>query len=237
MKVSHTISKFFVQSIHLVILACFIGGATQLVAQNEERRQVANFDEVSVLGNIVLHLIPDDREGLELVARRESPRNIITEMKGSRLVIKMRAGIYEYQKVHAYLSYRDLNLIKAQAGARVKSDYVVQGNRMEIHAGSGARVSLEVEANSLSLKTGEGAKIDLQGCSRFTELTAKTGGILYAGNLMSEEVYAKVNTGGEASVYAKESIEGKAGTGGILRIEGNPKRDHVYTNLGGQVWK
>ena len=237
MKASHTIHTFFFKSIRIAFLGYFIGISSQLIAQNEERRQVSNFDEVSVIGNIVLHLIPDDREGLELASRRESPRNILTEMKGSRLVIKMRAGIYEYQKVHAYLSYRDLNLIKAQAGARVKSDYVVQGERVEIHAGSGARVSLEVEANSLSLKTGEGAEIDLHGHSRFTELTAKTGGVLHAGNLMSEEVYAKVNTGGEASVYAKESIEGKAGTGGILRIEGNPKRDHVYTNLGGQVWK
>ena len=237
MKVFLTLSRFLIKSIHMIGLGSFILISSQLFSQNEERRQVNNFDEVSVLGNIVLHLIPDDREGLELVSSRESPRNIITEMKGSRLVIKMRAGIYEYQKVHAYLSYLDLKLIKAQAGARVKSEYVIQGERVEIHAGSGARVSLEVEANSLSLKTGEGAEIDLQGRSRFTELTAKTGGVLYAGNLMSEEVYVKVHTGGEASVYARESIEGKAGTGGVLRIEGNPKRDHVYTNLGGQVWK
>ena len=216
------------------LLACF---AFQLVAQNEERRQVGDFQEVSVIGNIVLHLIPDEQESLRLESRRESPRNIITERKGPRLVIKMRAGIYEYQKVHAYLSYRELSLIKVQAGARVKSDYVIDENRLEIHAGSGSQVGLEVDTKSLSLRAGEGAEIMIWGNSNYTEAASRTGAMIHAENLMSEEVYAKVNTGGEASIYAKESIEGKAATGGVLKIEGNPKYDHVYTNLGGQVWK
>ena len=204
-------------------------------AQNQERRVVGGFDEVAVWGNIVLHLIPDEKEGLELRSRRENTRNILTEVKGNRLVIKMRAGIYEYKQVDAYLRFKDLSRIKAHAGARVTSDYVLIAPRLALSAGSGARMDLEIDTDAVSLSAGEGAEVEVYGSSQFTEIAAKTGGMLYADELMSKEVYVRVHTGGEACVFAEESIEGKVGTGGQLDIFGNPKRDYVTTNLGGNV--
>ncbi|MEM6632080.1 MAG: DUF2807 domain-containing protein [Bacteroidota bacterium] len=205
------------------------------IAQNRERRMVSGFDEVAVWGNIVLHLIPDGKETLSLASRRENTRNILTEIKGNKLVIKMRAGIYEYKQVDAYLHYKSLSKIKAHAGARVTSDDVLTSRRIAISAGSGARIALEIDTDAVSLSAGEGAECEVWGNSQFTEATAKTGGMLYADDLNSKEVYVRIHTGGEACVYAEDSIEGKVGTGGSLDILGHPERDYVTTNLGGQV--
>jgi len=222
------------------LLRCILGivllnGSAGLYGQEEERRMVAGFEAVSVWGNIELHLIPGAKESLELRSEDESLSNIITEVKGGKLVIKMRAGIYEYEKVDAYLTYRTLVEIKANAAAQVRSEYVLEEDRITLFAGSGAQIDLELDTESAFLKVGEGAILEVRGKTQYLEVNARTGGILYAARLEGERVYVHIHTGGEAEVHATGSVEGKVGTGGHLEIFGDPKRDHVSTSLGGEV--
>ena len=97
-------------------------------------------------------------------------------------------------------------------------------------------MDLEVDTDAVSLSAGEGAELGgFRANLNLPKLQQKLGVCSMQMSLKSIEVYVRVHTGGEACVFAEESIEGKVGTGGQLDILGNPKRDYVTTNLGGNV--
>jgi len=112
---------------------------------------------------------------------------------------------------------------------------MIHSDRLEIRAGSGSKIDAELDVESVSIKVGEGSRAILSGHAAYEEARIGTGGLLYADELLAEQINIRINTGGEAEVYAERSVEGSVNTGGDLAIYGNPKADYVKTSLGGSV--
>ena len=211
--------------------------STTLSAQRSEERPVSEFDEVSVLGNINLYLIHGEENHVKVEARGTSPDNILVDVKNYRLKIRTRTKAFSNAELNVYVTYEKLHLIKAGAGSRVHSDYIVKGRALDLSVGSGAQMDLEVKTPSLKLRTGEGGILKVEGTADYAEATVNTGGQLEADELESAEMYIKVHTGGMAHVYAEEVLNASVGTGGELRYSGSPERKHIRTSLGGSVSK
>ncbi len=206
-----------------------------LFAQKEERRMISEFNELSVIGLIEVELTPGDEPAILIISEGVPMERIVTDNDGPKLKLSMKPGFYQDVKVVVKLTYSHLDAIRLQAGAELYSDYIVEGERLEVRVGSGSQIDVEVDIASLYVKVGEGSKAILTGVTTYEEVSVGTGGQLYADRLNADHIKVKINTGGEAEVYAEASIDGKVNTGGDLAIYGEPESDHVRTSLGGSV--
>jgi len=206
-------------------------------AQQTERRMIEAFEELSILGNVEVVLQKGDEPGLEILADEVEFDKIITKMEGRTLKISLKPGFYRDALVKINLNYETLKVIRLQAGAKVYAEETIEEDRLEIKAGSGSELDATVRVNSIYIKVGEGSVVLLTGEAEYEEVQVATGGQLLGDDLKAKEVNVKINTGGEAEVYAIESVEGKVNTGGNLLLMGNPRADYIKTSLGGNVRK
>lgn len=204
-------------------------------AQNSATKEFGNVDELHVLGDIEVTL----RSGNETVAEIDvmdiSLDKVVTELEGTRLAIRLKPGIYKGAEVKIHLTYKHLREVRATAGARIYMDDAVSGDKLEMYAGSGGRIDAKVDVNVLEQRVMEGSRITVRGNAPSHECRVYSGGILEAEQLNSEFVFARVNTGGMATIYVKDELEASVGTGGRLTYHGNPPKESIKKHLGANV--
>lgn len=208
--------------------------ATQVAAQASYSLKA--FDEVNVSGNIELVLEESMTEKLTFTTEGISEDKLNITNKNGILKIKISNGIYKKnQKAYVSISYKTLRSIKSFAGAQVSATKSVIGDKLEIKAHSGSSIDLEIEVNAIDAGTYEGGVINLSGLASAQRATSNTGGEYNARRLVSDRVYVKASTGGDAVVQVTEVLEAKASLGGTIRYFGNPEELSQSTSLGGTI--
>lgn len=107
---------------HIILSFLFFVAFSVSIAQNRETRNLSSFDNISVGQSIKLTL----EKGSENIVRIETSgveaNNVITEISGSNLDIRMDKGKYRSTTVEVYLTYNEeLEGIKASSSATVES--------------------------------------------------------------------------------------------------------------------
>jgi hypothetical protein len=195
------------------------------------------FDELRISGMIDAVLVPSDREEVIFEVRGAKEDILDIEHRGDELRLSLINRIYEPDVyVRAEIHYKELNYLRAFAGAEVRSDAPLRsGDNLEVRSSAGAEVYLEVTAQKLFVAVSEGGSIALTGSADDLEVSAQTGGIFDGVNLTSRTAYARAALGGEATVYATERLEARTNTGGEISYRGDPEKIYTKTFLGGNV--
>ncbi len=114
--------------------------------------------------------------------------------------------------------------------------YVTLPSIEEVEASSGSELSVRgIDAGDFSASVSSGAELYLEGRCDELRASASTGAELEAENLECRDVRVSVSTGAEAEVYASESIDASASTGGDIDVSGSPQERNISKSLGGDV--
>jgi hypothetical protein len=192
-----------------------------LLAQQTETRAVGSFRGVKVSSAIDAYLKKGDKESVRVEVTGSSPSEVVTEIEGSSLRIKMRDGhrFWRDVKVKVYVTYVNIDRISASSAASVFSEGVIKADRIDIGASSAANIEVSLEANTTIVDTSSaGEDVD---CYR----------------LECETVVASVSSGGEAKISVSKDLEAHASSGGDIRYRGNPSRTNTHSSSGGSVKK
>lgn len=228
MKTVKRISSF---SLFLVLVL-----SGQLYGQSDI--ELRPFDAVSAIGKIQVTLIPGEQEHAELTVRGIPEDQVTIKVDRGTLKLKVLKSIfYKEDEVKIVVTYRTLREIKAQAGAHIFTQQVVESDKLTVKANSGANIDLQVTVNAIEGSAAEGGVLKVSGKTISQQASATTGGRYLAEQLTSERAYAKASAGGQVIVNASELLEASANTGGIVEYEGSPQETTVKTVLGGTVRK
>jgi hypothetical protein len=189
---------------------------------NKQSRNIGSFNEVHAGKGINATLIEGDREKLLIHIENGEVTDVITEVKGRKLDIKLKTKIYSNVAVQVFVTYKSLKAISASTGAFIKSDAVIRAENLDIKSNTGSTVILEVDTKSLS-STVSSSKIEVVGKTEFQEVKTYAGGKYIADQLESKDAMVKATTGGNAWIYATNKLDAKATTGGKVIYVGNPK--------------
>ena len=209
---------------------------TTSICLQAQSKKTLSFDAIHASGNVEILLQQDNTESIDVQANGISKSQVIAEVQGGILKIRIKNVIYNRKKsAKVFVHYRELREIKAQAGARVYSKTAISSDKLDLRASSGAHIAFEVWADVVEARAAEGAEIELTGETTSLSAIAATGGLFFGDGLKAQNVYAKSHTGGEVEVNAYKRIEATAGTGGNISYRGNPADKQISTNLGGTV--
>ena len=204
-------------------------------AQKTAERTIESFDKIEVFGNIQVFLTKGDVGTVKIDSKEVNPSEVVTEVKDKLLKIKMKSNLFDDVTVNVYLKYDELREISSNAAAEITVKDKIKGDKIIVTATSGGRVKLDAELNAVELKSYQGGHIDITGKSKLQESFVNTGGILSAAKFECNEVFIKMNTGGNADVFASKKIDAKVNTGATLTVYGEAKQEVFKTSIGGKI--
>ncbi|OFW98572.1 MAG: hypothetical protein A3E78_00955 [Alphaproteobacteria bacterium RIFCSPHIGHO2_12_FULL_63_12] len=92
-----------------------------------------------------------------------------------------------------------------------------------------------LDAAALDLDASSGGSLDVSGRCDQLNVDVSSGGDIDAKTLLCRTANASASSGGAADIYASESVNGDASSGGSVEVSGNPKTVSKDTSSGGDV--
>ena len=200
----------------------------QVVKQD---RDVSGISELSVSSAFKVVLKVGDEESLTLEVEERYMDDVVTEVRGGMLIIKMKEGNWGGRSYRmkespkAYLTVKSLESIKASGAVGISSEGVLKGNSMDMDLSGASTINLNLEVNELHLEAAGACVVTLEG--RATEQIVKTtGATTYrAFDLESEVADIRVTGAGSARVNVSDKLDVRASGASSVRYKGNPSVD------------
>jgi len=223
-----------IRYIALVILVavCFTG-----FAQNSENRNPGPFEEISVSEAIDVILIPGDVEKIEVVARNVDLEDVITEVSGGELEIRMARGNYRNTDVTVTVTYKKIIAIEVSSAGSVVTRGVLRSPELSILVSSAGDADLEIEVRELEASISSAGDIEVSGRSERSEISVSSAGDFNGRDLKSNSADVKASSGGSANITVSSEINARASSGGSIRYYGDPEKEHTSSSSGGSVRK
>lgn len=224
----------YLNSFMLIFLCGLIQYATAQISSNGII-SLDPFTEITVSDGIEIDLVKGEKAELRIISTNYDDDEIKIIQRGRELAISVD-GLFTYEtKIKLRLTFQDLYKIHARSGANIEVKDTIFSDQLNVKAGGGGWISFKASVNELVLKATEGAEIYALGKADYKKCYAQTAGKIHAYEMITNNTYAKVNTGGKADVYALDEVEASINTGGKLNIYGNPNNEYIKSGLGGTV--
>ncbi|HPD95651.1 MAG TPA: head GIN domain-containing protein [Tenuifilaceae bacterium] len=223
------ISKFFFSLIVGVVLS------SAVYAQNTDERTLTPFDELKVYGEVKVYLEKGEAEHAKVITEDIPVKDIITEIDGKTLIVKLKSNIYKNVRAEVYVTYRELREVSTSAAASISLNSTLNADKITLDINTSSEFVGEISANTGTFTVGQGATLRLNGNVKNYEAKVNTGGILSALDCKSDSTFVTVSSGGIAKVFASKLLDAKVRTGGSLTITGKPEQKKVKTFLGANV--
>ena len=185
----------------------------------QKTQDLGEFNFVEVFDKIPVTLVKSDKNSVEISGARASEVELLT--KNLQLKIRMTTkNLLKGDEVKVTLYYQELNEIHANEGSQISSEETINSPNLILNSKEGAEINLAVETQSLDIKTNTGGRIYANGSTESQSVVSNSGGIYDGEKLSSERTEVTVNAGGEAKVFATESVNAKTRAGGNIHIFG-----------------
>lgn len=197
-------------------------------------KNVGDFNEVKVFDKINVYLVKSNENKVEVSGKRSNDVELVNS--NGTLKIRMKFGkLLQGEDVEARVHYKTLESIEASEGAVVSAEGSIKLEELEINAKSGAQITLSLEVADLEVRSVTGGIVNLNGRVTEMDVTLGTGGVINAKGLVTAKTEISIRAGGQAEVYATDSVETDIKAGGDIVVWGNPAKVTEKASLGGTV--
>lgn len=210
-----------------------VNGNRNVITENRNLKE--DFTKIKVSTGLDLYLSQGSSNQVTVKADENLQDIIITEVKGGVLKIYSDKSIWRAKARKVYVTVQDLEGITATSGSDVYTKETLKVNDITISATSGADIRMEIDANSVESSATSGADIEISGIAINHTSRATSGASIEAYQLHSKNVTVKVSSGADINIYASESINAKASSGGDIDYKGSPKLVNKKSSSGGDI--
>ena len=234
-----------IRRINLFLIALVLGTTSCINAQFlgekgngnviKQDREIGHFTAISAGTGLDVYVVQGDKEAVTVETDENLQDNIITEIRGNKLIVKVEDRIRRAKAMVVYITLVDVNEIHISSGCHFKTKSSIKVKELEITVSSGANADLNINADKLSCAVSSGADANLWGTANYFYAKASSGSDLDARKLTAQRCKAKASSGADVTVNATEKIDASASSGGDVSYYGNPTKVDVVTSSGGDV--
>jgi hypothetical protein len=208
----------------LLLLAAFSNAHAQqpIYDANVVKRSVGSFHAIEASTGVEVIISQGTNEALAVSSSSpEFDKLVITEVENGVLKIYVEAdwklwNMPKNWKIKAYVSFRQLDQLKASSGASIKG---------------------EINVNSLSARQSSGGYISLKGSVDKLDVDASSGGMFKGYDLSANFLEADVSSGGGVQVTVSKEVSAEASSGGFVNYKGEAIIRNIDISSGGSVKK
>ena len=201
----------------------------------EDRSTKESFTEIKVSNGLELHLYQGSKNKIIVDADENLQDIIITEVNNGVLEIYSEKSIWRAKSKKIFVTIKNLESVTATSGADVYAKETIKVDDIRVSSTSGADINISVDAITVETSSTSGSDIEISGVSNKHISSATSGASIDAYDLHSKIVIVKVTSGADINVYASESLDAKATSGGDIDFKGNPKNVNKKSSSGGDI--
>lgn len=210
-----------------------VSGNKNVVTQ--DRKINDDFTSIKVSTGLDLYISQSNNVSLRVEADENLHDIIITEISNGVLKVYSEKNIWKAKARSVYVSVKDLEEISATSGSDVYTENTLRVGNLRVMTTSGADARMTVNAENITTSSTSGSDIKMMGTAVNHTAKATSGSSIKSYGLKSQNVIAKVTSGANIDVYATESIDAVATSGGDIDYKGNPRQVNKKSTSGGSI--
>lgn len=236
-----TISKVFALLILATLTISCAGNMFNSVSGNrnvktENRKIQDNFSVVKVSAGIDLYITQGNEVSLVVEADENLLDIIKTEVnENGKLSIYSEKNIWKAKARKVHLTLTNIEELIATSGSDVYTENTLKATRFKVSVTSGADAKIDVDAENVESNATSGADLSISGVATNHTSSATSGSSIYAFGLKSKKAKVSVTSGADIDIYASESIDARATSGGDVDFKGNPTNVNKKETSGGDI--
>lgn len=204
---------------------------------SETRTITEDFNKIRVSQGIVLQLIQENNTKLKVEADENIIDLLVTEVKNNELKIYFSKNVYKAKARKVFLTTSKITQIKTSSGASVRVKNTINSDELFLDTNSGSNIKATVNCANLECQSSSGAIIKVEGKTNSISTNASSGSVIKAKNVIANSAQAKASSGANITINAKEKLNAKASSGGVISYFGNPKNIEKNSSFGGSISK
>ena len=209
--------------------------------KNAEVRTVKDFHAIKVSDGIDLYLSHGDEAAAVSASEVKYRDKIKTEVENGVLKIWYDQDLTNQivftnkRNLRAYVSYKDLDVLRASAGSDVLVDGVIKGNSLVMKISSGSDFKGNVDVNELTVDQSSGSDIKIEGRAGKVIIEASSGSDFNGYDLITDVCVAKCSSGSDINITVNKELTANASSGSDISYKGNPTSVNATKSSGGSV--
>ncbi|WP_297093491.1 head GIN domain-containing protein [uncultured Draconibacterium sp.] len=209
-----------------------------LSAQNDDdwdsrRYDIDNFLAIYLEGSYKVFLTQGNESALTV---KTPDGDVFDELDvdnwSDELRVVVDRDFINYERIHLYVTFKNLDEIKVQGGLNLSTDGYLDLNDLYVQVEGGAKIDLEVKAADIELVGEGGVLVQLKGVAEKLDVKLSGAGHVDAEDLRVNDATFKIEGVGTGSVHAVETLYAKIEGVGKVRYTGNPKVTRDIEGLG-----
>lgn len=208
-----------------VIIAIVLAVAFSLNAfATEQNRVVKNFTKVEISGGFDVTLTQGNAEKLIVEAEDEILPKIITEVKGSTLVISLEknTSIQNKTNLKINLTFVNLDMIDLSGAVKITGTNAMKFSNLEIEGSGATEINLNLSATRLDCDMSGASKITLTGNSPEFDIDLSGASNLDAEEFKTKSCKIESSGASKARIFATDSFEVSGSGASSIYYAGNP---------------
>jgi hypothetical protein len=236
-----TMKKLFFSFIAFISLQAFAQDVVVNDANAEKRTLSGSFSAIHISDGIELFLTQGSSESVAVSASgNKYIERLKTEVSGGVLKIyydnkTMVWNSNEKRKLKAYVSFKNLEELKAGSGADVKCKSILQLDNLKMDFSSGSQFNGELDIKNLEAHQSSGSEINATGKAETLKTDLSSGAVFKGYDLSVNYCEAKASSGGEVRITVNKELAAKANSGGSIKYKGEGVVKDINVNSGGSV--
>ena len=204
------------------------------IAFGQVEKNVGDFNKVTSFDQIDVFLVRSTENKVVLDGKNANDVELVNkngELKIRMPLTKMLTG----DDISVTVYFKKITSVEANEGSRITCGDTLKSVVFDINAKEGSEVKLILETEKLNIRVANGSKVILEGNADYQDVLVNSGGIFEAEKLKTNLSIITVNAGGEADIYATDSVDAKVRAGGDITIYGKPKQINQKIVAGGTI--
>lgn len=202
-------------------------------AQVREKRDVSNFNELSVSDAFVVELSVGSTESLEIEVDERYINDVVTQVRGGKLIIEIKENRNTRrmkESPRAYLTVKSLDKISLSGAVNLTTFDPLEGDRLDVDISGASVLKMEVEVEDFRLEASGACVVKMEGTTS-KQLVKTSGATSYSAyDLESEYADIRVSGAGSARVSVSEELDVRASGASDIKYRGRPS---VNSNTSG----
>lgn len=204
------------------------------IAFGQIEKKPGDFTKVTSFDRIDVMLIPGNENIVQLDGKGADDVELIN--KNGELKIRMpMTKLLDGDNISVTVYYVKITAVEANEGSRIACGDKISSVVFDVIAKEGSEIKLILDVEKLNVRTANGSKVLLEGNADIQDILVNSGGIYEAENLESQITTVSCNAGGEAAIFATNSVDAKVRAGGEITIFGKPKQINKKIVAGGTI--
>lgn len=197
-------------------LFCLLNAA--LFAQNTTTRTLSGFDKIAISGGYEkVTLKQGSAESVTIEADGVSTDDVITEIKGSTLGIRMKKGSYRNSKISISVTYRSLNELSNSGSSDIVAETPIKGDRFEFNSSGSGDFTGAFDVKNLEVNISGSSDMKLSGKADKQAIAISGSGDIDAKELSGSEASVAISGSGDVALHVNGPVQTSVSGSGKVR--------------------